>query len=38
METEATKEVTDMHLIPKLNLAALKVPQYTALQKEVLHL
>lgn len=38
METEETKEVTGIHLISKLNLAALKVPQYTALQKEVLHL
>lgn len=38
METEETKEVTDIHPIPKLNLAALKDPQYTALKKEVLHL
>lgn len=38
METEETKEVTDIHPIPKLNLAALKAPQYTALKKEVLHL
>ena len=38
METEETKGATNIHSIPKLNLAALKVPQYTALQKEVLHL
>lgn len=35
MDTEDTTEVTDTHLTPKLNLSALKVAQYTDLQKEV---
>lgn len=37
-ETEKTKEVTHIHQFPKLSLAALKDPKYTALQKEGLHL